>query len=302
MVVLLVLNAVNVVLNGILALGWGGLVVPMGAEGAMAGSSALRCVAAVVLGGYAALVVRRHPEWHLSGVGAVRVWAGDLLRFGGAEGRALRRLGLPMGIAQGIESAAFSTMVFFAGLLGAAHLAAYQAVMSLVTLAYMMAVGTAGATAIRVGRAVGRGRPEEVLAAGWTGIAVSMLLPLPIAAAFLAVPDDIVGLVVSDGEVIAFAAAAMAVAAVMLPFDAAMGVSLGALRGLGDVWMPTLLQIAAFWILAVPAGWLLSVHAGLGAAGLVGGLLVGVVISLVLLAARFPLVARPTNPVYGFAT
>ena len=82
-----------------------------------------------------------------------------LVSLGGENGRIIRRLGLPMGLGQGVESAAFSSMTFFAGMIGTATLAAHQTTMTVMAMVYMNAVGLGGAASIRVGNAVGRRFP-----------------------------------------------------------------------------------------------------------------------------------------------
>ncbi|MXN66866.1 MATE family efflux transporter [Stappia sp. GBMRC 2046] len=290
MVVMLLVNLANVPLNGVMALGWGGFMEPLGAEGATFASSILRTLA-----GLAILVVvfrgTARGESSLLSAGA-RHWADAVFRLGGATGRQLRRLGLPMGIAQGVESAAFATVVMFAGLIGADDLAAYQIVTGFVTLTFMMAVGTSGATAIRVGRAFGAGERAATRHAGWAGIGLGALLPVPVMLVFLFAPEALAGLITDDVKVIAVASQTFAVAAFMLSGDAGMGVALGALRGLGDVWIPTLLQIAAFWLFAIPIAWVGGIGLDLGAPGLFAGLLAGVYISFLCLAVRFHAISR----------
>lgn len=285
MTIMLAANLLNVPLNGVLALGWGGIAEAMGAEGAMLGSSVLRTLAGLAICIEIARSSLQCDRYSL--LTGWRPWLHSLLTFGGGIGVQLRRLGLPMGLAQGVESAAFAAVVLIAGLLGAAELAGYQTVLALVSLTFMMAVGTGGATAIRVGRAVGAHDRQGARRAGIAGIALGALLPLPIAWLFLFAPQTAAGFVTDNAEVVAVAAGAFAVAAFMLPADAAMGVTIGALRGLGDVWVPTLLQVAAFWLVAVPAAYLLGHVLGLGAPGLVGGLMAGVYVSFATLLWRF---------------
>ncbi len=290
MAIMLAANFANVPLNGILALGWGGFFAPMGAEGAMIASSILRTLAAVAIG----VIIGRSgaSNGHTGTLLDTLAWRSTLRDFGGETGRQLRRLGLPMGLAQGVESAAFAAVVMLAGLLGAAELAAYQTVMTLVTLTFMMAVGTSGAAAIRVGRAIGAGDSVNAGRAGWAAIGLGALLPIPVSFLFLAAPESIVSLITSDANVIDFAATALHVAAFMLSADAAMAVAIGALRGLGDVWIPTLLQVAAFWLVAVPCAWVFGLWFGLGSGGLIGGLMAGVFVSLAGLAWRFLVISN----------
>lgn len=286
MITMLVANLLNVVLNGVFALGWGGFVAPMGAVGAVATSSALRWAA--FLAAFALLLVDEHRRGDPRGLlVAPRELLAEVLAAGGEPGRAIRRMGLPMGAAQGMESAAFATVVFLAGRLGTVPLAAYQVTMNLVTLVFMSAVGTAGATAIRVGWAAGRGEPAEVGRAGRVGIVTGMLFAAPFALAFVVCPSTVAGVYSTDPEILAIARHTLVMAGCFMCFDAGMGVVSGALRGIGDVWVPTLAQAAAFWFVAVPLAWALAEPMGFGPVGLLGGIFAGIMVSLTILATRF---------------
>lgn len=285
MAIMLAANVLNVPLNAIFGFGWLGLADAGGAEGVMTASSLARTLAGlailVVLIRAAgrddafSLVPRRPPLAALAGV------------LVDPDARLLRRLGLPMGLAQGVESAAFATVVMMAGWLGTAQLAAYQTTMTLVTLTFMMAIGTAGAAAIRVGRAIGARDGAGARRAGWAAIALGALWPAPVALVFLLAPATAARLVTPDPATVAAAAEALFVAGFMLSADAAMAVAIGALRGLRDVWWPTLLQIAAFWCVALPVAYVAGIVLDLGAGGLIGGLIAGIAVSLTGLCLRF---------------
>jgi MATE family multidrug resistance protein len=285
MAIMLAANVVNVPLNMMFGFGWGGLVEPMGAEGVMVASSIARTLAGAAILAVLLLQARRDDAFQILptrrlGPAAVGMWLDP-------DARSLRRLGLPMGLAQGVESAAFATVVMMAGRIGTEELAAYQATMTLVTLTFMMAIGTAGATAIRVGRAFGAHDGEGMGRAGWAGILLGAVWPVPVALLFLVAPETAALAITSDPATVAAAGRALFVAGFMLSVDAAMAVAIGALRGLGDVWWPTLLQIGAFWLVAVPCAYLTAITLELGAGGLIGGLIAGVVVSFTGLALRF---------------
>ncbi len=65
-----------------------------------------------------------------------------------------------------------------------------------------------------------------------------------------------------------------------------------ALRGAGDVWIPTLWQIGWAWLIAVPCGAYFAFTLGYGPNGLMGGIFVGVVVAAVGHALRFQVVSR----------
>ncbi len=287
MTVMLLANLANIPLNGILVLGWGGLVEPMGAVGAVAGSSALRWLAFFATLGVLALWDARlgDPYNVIAALRGAANAAADSATAG--IGRTIRRIGLPIGIAQGVESAAFSSLIFIAGRIGSEAIAAHQATMAVVSFVYMIAIGVSAATAIRVGNAVGRNLPRDVRLAGWSGIILAGVLATPFAFVFLFRPELVAGIYGLDGAALRITAATIAAGGLILICDAMMGAGLGALRGVGDVWVPLALQIIAFWIVAVPLSALFAIYYGFGAPGLWYGILCGVILSIVFLALRF---------------
>jgi multidrug resistance protein, MATE family len=286
MAIMLAMNLVNIPLNGLLVLGWGGLVPPLGAVGAIAGSSALRWLAFAVA--IVVLVRSEAKSGDPHGVIAALRGGGKLATIA----RRMARIGVPVGLAQGVESAAFAAMIVLAGLISTDALAAHQAAISLVQLAYMIAVGVAGAAAIRVGNAVGRGSAVDMRRAGWAAIGLAGCLAAPIAALLLGAPELAARLYGLEGAALAVTASTLAVAGLVVVFDGMMGASLGALRGMGDVWAPFAVQAVAFWAGAVPLAAFTGIALAFGAPGLMVGILAGVVASFAALALRFGNVSR----------
>jgi MATE family multidrug resistance protein len=284
MAVMVAAALIDLALNGVFALGWGGLVEPMGAVGTIATSSAMRTLAFV-----AVLVILLTWEKRLGDPhGVLRAIRLPTIT---SIGRRMRRIGVPMGLAQGVESAGFSAMVFLGGLISAEALAAHQATLTLLSLIYMSAVGIGNATAIRVGQAVGRGSSAELRLAGRSGIVLAGAMTIPFALAMLLTPELVARLFGLEDDALRLTAATIGVGGLVVTLDAMMGGSLGALRGAGDVWVAFAIQVGAFWIVAVPVAALLGIHAGFGAPGLIYGILAGVGLSFVLLALRFQVIS-----------
>lgn len=298
MAIMLAANVLNFLLDSVFVLGWGGLVEPGGAATAMATSSVVRWLT------FAAAITVLFRAARRSGDGyrflaTPADWIGAALRLGGGHGRRIRAMGLPMGLGQGVESAAFGLMVFFAGLVGPTALAAHQTTMTVMSLVFTNAVGLGGAAAIRVGNAVGRRYPVDLQRAGWCAIGLGAMVSGACGVVMVLVPDRIAAFMVDDAGTVAVATAMIRLAGVFVALDAVMGVSMGALRGLGDVWIPMWLQSAAFWIVAVPLGWTLGIHFGFGAIGLFLGIGSGIVASLLLLVPRFRTVSARTAASFG---
>ena len=274
----------NALLNWIFIFGnWGGP--EMGAEGAAIATSLVRWV----MFGALLLVVMRLPDAQALGISR-RVpdfWA---------ISKRLRRIGYPLGAARGLETAAFGALVMFAGHLGTVPLAAYQIGYNLIGLVFMIAIGTAAASMIRVGNAVGRRNPTDITRAGWAGVLLIAFLMACLAGPFLGLGMPLAGLYTDDPAVLPLAASLIGICGIILVFDGMQAVLMGALRGVADVWVPPGLQLISWWVVSVPIGYVLAFEVGVGVDGLMWGILGGALSASVLLSARFLAVARrPIN-------
>ena len=71
---------------------------------------------------------------------------------------------------------------------------------------------------------------------------------------------------------------------------------MGALRGAGDVWIPTAMHLCSFLLVMVPAAGWFALRTDLGTPGLMLGTFCGVTLAAILLAGRFHvLTKRPIN-------
>jgi len=280
LVVMIAANVANVGLNWLFIYGTFGLP-EGGATGAVLATSIVRWGIAVALVVY---ILNMADAAHYGVRGAV-----DGAR---AIGRKLRRLGYPLGLAQGLESAAFASLTIMAGYLGPAAVAGFQITMNVVAFAFMAAVGIGTATAVRVGHAVGRHDRRDVALAGWSGlltITAFMAVAAVVAALF---PGQLLGLFTADTAVLAIAVPTLLLGAVTMIPDGAQGVLMGALRGTGDVWVPTAMHLCSFAVVMIPGAALCAFYFELGVPGLMLGTLFGVVVATVLLALRFRIVSR----------
>ena len=270
----------NVVLNWIFIFGnFGGP--ELGATGAAIATSLVRWIMFAAL----FLVVIRLPDARALGMNR------PVSNFWEISKR-LRRIGYPLGAARGLESGAFSALVLLAGLLGTASLAAYQIGYNLIGLIFMAAIGTAAASMVRVGNAVGRRNATDVARAGWAGVTLIAGLMLCFAGPFLGLGMPLADLYTDDPAVLPLAASLIGICGLILVFDGMQAVLMGALRGVADVWVPPGLQLISWWCVSVPIGYVLAFVVGIGVDGLMWGILAGALSSSTLLALRFTAVAR----------
>jgi len=201
------------------------------------------------------------------------------------------KLGAPISAALGLETAAMSSLTFMSAHLGPAAAAAHQLTFNFNGLMIMVAVGLSAATSVRVGHAVGSGDHDRIGRAGLTGIVLAFLIMSLFGLAVVALPQTIAAAYVHDEAVWAIARLTLTAVGLMVIIDGVMTVTMGALRGMGDVRWPAFMHGIAFWVAGVPAAWALAFPAEFGPVGLILGISVAMLISLILLGLRFRAVA-----------
>jgi multidrug resistance protein, MATE family len=247
---------------------------PLGAFGAGLAST----LSSVVLVGVVLLVILpMRPRTEESGAAKVSV------------GRVLR-LGTPIGFQLLAEIGVFSVVAVLAGKLGKVAVSAHHIAIGLASFTFMGVLGISGATAVRVGHAVGEGRPTR--RPGLLGIGIGAAFMACSSAMFLLMPRPLVALFTDDPAVTDLGARLLGIAAAFQLFDGVQGVAAGALRGAGDVRFAFVANVAAHWLIGFPLALVLAFTFDLGAFGLWWGLLAGLVVVSVLLLWRFLKVSR----------
>jgi MATE family multidrug resistance protein len=201
--------------------------------------------------------------------------------------RRILSIGLPSGFQFIFEVGAFSVAAVMVGWLGATALAAHQIAISLASITYMMATGIATATTIRVGNQLGRKNIRVMRNVGYTGLMMGATFMGISALILIGFNHYLPILYIDDREVIKLSSELILIAAVFQISDGLQVVGLGALRGMADVKVPTLITLLAYWILALPIGYLLGIFWDLGAHGIWIGLLLGLTVTAALLIIRF---------------
>ena len=290
MAFMLLANVLNAGLNWIFI--YGHLGAPeMGAEGAALATSIARWIGAVgiVIWIYATLGASR------LGARPGRPWLGPVRRRRARRaGRRLLSVGIPIGVAHGLEAGAFASLTVFAGWLGDTQVAAFGIVLNLFALPFMPALGLATAANVRIGQAHGRRDREGTRQAAWAALRIVLALQACVSLGYVIFAAFLAGLYTGEAAVLAVAVPAVRTAGLALLPDALQVVLVGCLRGLSDVWPATGLFIAAFWGTMVPSAWWLAVHLGFGAPGLVGSVGIGCMVAVTLLLIRFRrIVAQP---------
>lgn len=201
-------------------------------------------------------------------------------------------LGAPLGVTTGLEVAAFALVASFAGRLGEVAMAGYQAAMNVVALVFMLSIGLAVATAVRVANAVGRGDRRGIAVAAWIGLGLNILLMVILGTIVALDPGLVAALYTDDPRVLVVAAAGIRVVAAMLLVDGARAVLTSAARAAGDVIVPMVIYAVAFWFIGVPISYYYGLHLEMGVPWLLGCMGIALAIAAITLGMRFQFIVR----------
>ena len=276
MYISLIGNLINVGLNYLFIYGKLGFPA-MGLMGAGYATLISRVVMALAMVGYVHFNGRFIGYRHASNVGR--------LNWGGL--REILRIGLPSGVQYIFEVSAFTATAFMMGWVGVIAQAAHQVVINLSALTYLMATGLASATAIRVGNQLGKRDYTTLRMVGWMGNQMVMAFMAFWAMVFIFGRNLLPIIYTSDEAVILVAGQLLVVSGIFQLSDGIQVVSLGALRGMRDVKVPTYITLTAYWLLGIPSGYVLGFVFDYGPQGIWTGLVVGLTVAAALLAWRF---------------
>ena len=274
------------VLNGLLcyALVYGKWGAPeMGMMGSAWATLLARSLMAVLMGAYVLRAKRLRAER-----AAVISWLPD-----GVTIRRVVNLGAPIGVQMALEVGAFGLSLLMAGWLGVTTEAAHKVAIDVASMTYMAASGIAAAATIRVGNLRGAGNLPAARQAGFAAYWLTFAFMGAMGILLISTRHLVPYIYISDPQVVAQASTLLLIAALFQVSDGLQVVGLGALRGLEDVKVPSVVALLAYWAVALPLGYFLGFKLHLGAPGVWTGLLVGLSIVAGVLLLRF---RRETTP------
>jgi MATE family multidrug resistance protein len=201
--------------------------------------------------------------------------------------RGLLRTGLPIGVTVTMEGGLFIATALLIGRLGEVPAAAHQIAINVSALCFMVPMGLAEATTVRIGHSLGRDDPLGVRRAALAGYAIVLGTQAVSALVLLTGNEFVVGFYTADAAVATLAASLMLYAAAFQFPDGVQVLSAGALRGLKDTRVPMVLAALAYWGIGMPVGAGLGLGLGWGPKGMWVGLICGLTVAAVLLCTRF---------------
>lgn len=201
-------------------------------------------------------------------------------------------IGVPTGFQFVFETGAFSAAAIMMGWMGVNALASHQIAINVASISYMMASGLSAAAMVRVGNQLGRNDIRSLREIGFTSFGMVTIFMMFFAIALIALRNFLPMLYIDDYSVIKLSASLLIIAGLFQLPDGIQVVGLGALRGMGDVKIPTVITLVAYWVIGLPLGYLLAFEFGFNELGIWYGLLIGLTCTAAMLVIRFNRLSR----------
>ena len=281
----LIANIVNVVLNYILIFGKFGFP-EMGMVGAAYGTLVSRIIMVIYL-----WTLLRYKERSRKIVRNIKLFTLDFSMI-----KKIVNIGSLSAMQMFFEVAIFTAAIWLSGLLGKNSQAANQIALNLSSMTFMVAMGLSVASMIRVGNQKGLQNYKELRRIAFSIFLLGILLAVFFALLFFIFHKSLPNVYVDlnditnykdNIEVLSIASTLLLAAAFFQISDSIQVVVLGALRGLQDVKIPTILTFISYWVVGFPVSYFLGKEEMFGSFGIWLGLLAGLSTAAVLLFIRF---------------
>ena len=281
----LIANIINVVLNYLLIFGKFGFP-EMGMVGAAYGTLVSRIIMVIYL-----WTLLRYKERSRKIVRNIKLFTLDFSMI-----KKIVNIGSLSAMQMFFEVAIFTAAIWLSGLLGKNSQAANQIALNLSSMTFMVAMGLSVASMIRVGNQKGLQNYKELRRIAFSIFLLGILLAVFFALLFFIFHKSLPNIYVDlndtanykdNMEVLSIASNLLLAAAFFQISDSIQVVVLGALRGLQDVKIPTILTFISYWVVGFPVSYFLGKEEMFGSFGIWLGLLAGLTTASVLLFIRF---------------
>jgi MATE family multidrug resistance protein len=281
----LIANIINIVLNYLLIFGKFGFP-EMGMVGAAYGTLVSRIIMVIYL-----WTLLRYKERSRKIVRNIKLFTLDFSMI-----KKIVNIGSLSAMQMFFEVAIFTAAIWLSGLLGKNSQAANQIALNLSSMTFMVAMGLSVASMIRVGNQKGLQNYKELRRIAFSIFLLGILLAVFFALLFFIFHKSLPNIYVDlndttnykdNMEVLSIASNLLLAAAFFQISDSIQVVVLGALRGLQDVKIPTILTFISYWVVGFPVSYFLGKEEMFGSFGIWLGLLAGLTTASVLLFIRF---------------
>lgn len=198
-------------------------------------------------------------------------------------------LGLPTALQMFFEVTAFAGAAFICGKASTQDLASHQIALSMASFTFNLCIGFSVASTVMVGRKMGEKDFLGMRAIGINNIKLTFLFMAICGIIFIVGRDFLAASFTKEEDiaVIQLASQLLIIAALFQLSDGIQVTSLGTLRGMQDVKIPSVITFIAYWLITIPLGYILCIEMEMGAWGMWIALGIGLTISAVLLVIRF---------------
>jgi len=281
----IIANIANIVLNYLLIFGKFGFP-QLGIVGAAYGTLLSR----FIMLGYLWFLLK-HKEKSKAFVTHIKLFVLDKLML-----KKVVYLGTPSAMQMMFEVVIFTAAVWLSGLLGKNPQAANQIALNLSSMTFMVAMGLSVAAMIRVGNQRGLKNYFDLRRIAFSIFLLGTIFSVCFGLLFFAFHNHLPKLYldyndaknfIDNAEVVSIASELLIAAAIFQISDGIQVIVLGALRGLQDVKIPTVITFIAYWVIGFPICYFLGKEDAYGSFGIWLGLLAGLSSAAILLYIRF---------------
>ena len=215
------------------------------------------------------------------------------LKYSSIITKKIINLGYPSALQMMFEVGFFISGIWVCGIIGINYQAANQIALNLSSLTFMVALGFSVAATIRIGNQKGLNDYKNLKRIAISIFLITILIELIFALIFIIFSDLLPWLYLENNnnfdvlETVSLASKLLIIVALFQIFDGIQIVAQGALRGIQDVKIPSMICFLSYIVFGVPIMIYLGLYTHLKATGVWIGFLIGLIIASILLSIRF---------------
>ena len=215
------------------------------------------------------------------------------LKYSSIITKKIINLGYPSALQMMFEVGFFISGIWVCGIIGINYQAANQIALNLSSLTFMVALGLSVAATIRIGNQKGLNDYKNLKRIAISIFLITILIELIFALIFIIFSDLLPWLYLENNnnfdvlETVSLASKLLIIVALFQIFDGIQIVAQGALRGIQDVKIPSMICFLSYIVFGVPIMIYLGLYTHLKATGVWIGFLIGLIIASILLSIRF---------------
>lgn len=257
MVVIITSNVMNIIGNYVLIYGKAGFP-EMGLVGAGISTLIARVFTVVAMAGY--IFWNKSLRQYVDGYRDRAAGKGML--------RNVVRLGIPIGLQMGMETASFSFVVILVGMLGTTELAAHQVMVTISQICFMLYIAIANASAIMISSFKGRKMIREISLTSKAAYLSVLGMTIICAGSVLLFFRPLASLF-TESPVVTEMTVTLALPFLLYQFGDGLQIAYAnALRGLQKVKPILPIAFISYFVISIPASYLFAFPLGLGLPGI----------------------------------